>query len=102
VRTWADRTSCADEVAIAGCAGEAGGDASASILGSMTVSVPVRGILFDSGDTLVRPLGGAWFPGHLFREILDRHGAGDLAWGRLETALAAGYRHLGMVQIERI
>jgi putative hydrolase of the HAD superfamily len=56
--------------------------------------MPVQGILFDSGDTLVRPLGGAWFPGHLFRDILEQHDAGDLAWEHLEAALAAGYRHL--------
>ena len=60
----------------------------------MTASVPVRGILFDSGDTLVRPLGGAWFPGHLFRDILEQHGSASLSWERLETALAAGFRHL--------
>lgn len=111
-----DRTGCTRGVAIASCdvvdLPEPGGPSARMscvssfdslhavpfrrcILDFMTPSsVPIRGILFDSGDTLVRPRGGAWFPGDRFREILDRHGGADLAWERLEAALAAGYRHL--------
>jgi hypothetical protein len=55
---------------------------------------PIRGILFDSGDTLVQPLGGAWFLGHQFREILRRHNKENIAWERLEAAIAAGAGYL--------
>jgi putative hydrolase of the HAD superfamily len=34
----------------------------------------VRGILFDSGDTLVFPRGGSWWPGPDFHSVLKRHG----------------------------
>ena len=49
----------------------------------MTKHKEIKGILFDSGDTLVRPIGGKWWPGAYFHEILNNynirgacHGAG--------------------------
>lgn len=38
----------------------------------------IRGIFFDSGDTLVRPIGGHWILHHHFDEILAKHGADEL------------------------
>jgi len=49
----------------------------------------VQGIIFDSGDTLIRPLGGAWLPGNRFEEIV-REEMPDLDLGRLEGALTVG------------
>ena len=54
----------------------------------------IKGILFDSGDTLVRPIGGSWWPGPYFHEILDKHNIRDLSWSRLEGALDEGMRYL--------
>ena len=54
----------------------------------------IRAILFDSGHTLMEPIGGSWFPGHRFFEIARSHGheiANDAAF---EEALAAGYEFL--------
>jgi phosphoglycolate phosphatase-like HAD superfamily hydrolase len=62
--------------------------------GSMPKFRDIKGILFDSGDTLVRPIGGSWWPGPYFHEILDRHNIRDLSWSRLEGALDEGMRYL--------
>ena len=50
----------------------------------------VKGILFDSGDTLVFPKGGSWWPGPDFHAILQRHGisGSDVSPGKLKLALA--------------
>ena len=32
-----------------------------------------RGVLFDSGDTLIHPIGGRWNPRFDFEEIVLRH-----------------------------
>lgn len=54
----------------------------------------VRGVLFDSGDTLVRPIGGKWFPGLHFHAIMAAHGIRDIGGARLEEALNRGMRYL--------
>ena len=54
----------------------------------------IKGVLFDSGDTLVRPLGGAWAPGHRFHEILEARGVRDLAWRRMDDALSKAQTYL--------
>src|SRR6266498_3160302 len=54
---------------------------------------PVQGVLFDAGDTLVRPKGGRWFPGHRF-EATVRARLPGLSLGRLEEALELGMAHL--------
>ena len=59
----------------------------------MTQFRDIKGILFDSGDTLVRPIGGSWWPGAQFHEILDKHNIRDLSWSRLEGALDEGMRY---------
>ena len=60
----------------------------------MTKHQEIKGILFDSGDTLVRPLGGKWWPGAHFREILDNYNIRGLSWSRMEGALEEGIRYL--------
>ena len=61
---------------------------------SMTKHKEIKGILFDSGDTLVRPLGGKWWPGAQFHEILDNYNIRELSWSRMEGALEEGIRYL--------
>ena len=60
----------------------------------MTTHKNIKGILFDSGDTLVRPVGGKWWPGAQFHEILDNHDIRGLSWSRMEGALEEGIRYL--------
>ena len=60
----------------------------------MTKHQEIKGILFDSGDTLVHPLGGEWWPGARFREILDNYNIRGLSWSRMEGALEEGIRYL--------
>ena len=43
----------------------------------MTEHKEIKGILFDSGDTLVHPIGGKWWPGAQFHEILDTYNMGS-------------------------
>ena len=60
----------------------------------MTKHKEIKGILFDSGDTLVRPLGGKWWPGAYFHNILDNYNIGELSWSRMEDAIEEGIRYL--------
>ena len=60
----------------------------------MTTHKNIKGILFDSGDTLVRPVGGKWWPGAKFHEILDNHNIRGLSWSRMEDAIEEGIRYL--------
>lgn len=55
----------------------------------------VRGVLFDSGDTLVRPIGGTWFPGHRFDEIVSAHSVLGLDHDLMDEAVQDGLRYLG-------
>ena len=52
-----------------------------------------RGVLFDSGDTLIRPVGGRWNPRFDFEEIVLRH-LPDLAVESFPPAFAAGQKVL--------
>ena len=52
-----------------------------------------RGVLFDSGDTLIRPVGGRWNPRFDFEEIVLRHLPG-LAVESFPPAFAAGQKLL--------
>ena len=57
----------------------------------MTYEDPtIRGVLFDSGDTLVRPLGSAWFPGEAFHTRVAAAGFAAVPSLQLEVALQAG------------
>ena len=55
--------------------------------------MPLRGILFDSGDTLIRPIGGRWNPRFDFEEVVLRH-APDVPTELFPVAFAAGARFL--------
>jgi putative hydrolase of the HAD superfamily len=55
--------------------------------------VGFRGVLFDSGDTLIRPVGGRWNPRSDFEEIVLRHQPG-LAADAFPQAFAAGQQAL--------
>lgn len=54
----------------------------------------VQGILFDSGDTLMGPIGGEWLPGPAFRRMLAERPDLALHWDRLEQAHEAAYARL--------
>jgi putative hydrolase of the HAD superfamily len=56
-------------------------------------TVGFRGVLFDSGDTLIRPVGGRWNPRSDFEEIARRH-LPELAVDTFPPAFAAGQRVL--------
>jgi putative hydrolase of the HAD superfamily len=57
------------------------------------IEVDFRGLLFDSGDTLIRPVGGRWNPRPDFEEIVLRHFPG-IAAGSFPAAFAAGQEAL--------
>jgi len=56
----------------------------------------IKGILFDSGDTLVFPNSGSWWPGPEFESILLQHGidAADFKTDTIRLALDEGYTYL--------
>ena len=67
--------------------------------GRRGVGVAVAGVLFDSGDTLVRPVGGRWNPRFDFEGVVRRHvprlaGLPDGTGGAWASAFAAGDRFL--------
>jgi putative hydrolase of the HAD superfamily len=55
--------------------------------------VGFHGVLFDSGDTLIRPVGGRWNPRRDFEEIVLRH-LPELAVDAFPPAFAAGQQVL--------
>lgn len=54
----------------------------------------VRAVFFDSGHTLMRPIGGRWFTGPRFFEICGAHGLTIADDDRLRAACDAGYAFL--------
>ncbi len=46
----------------------------------------VQGILFDSGDTLMGPVGGEWLPGPAFRRMVAERPDLRLNWHRMDRA----------------
>ena len=58
------------------------------------MAAEIKGILFDSGDTLVRPVDGQWFPSPMFHSILETHGIDGLDWSKLGQAARAGGAYL--------
>ena len=61
--------------------------------GAGSDDVAIRGVLFDTGDTLTRPIGGRWNPRFDFEEVLLRH-VPDAPSHRFAEAFAAGQRFL--------
>lgn len=60
----------------------------------MIKSRRIKGILFDSGDTLVRPKGGKWWPAYYFRKILTENGIQSIHWNQLKSAQGKGMQYL--------
>jgi len=54
----------------------------------------IRGILFDSGDTLVKPKAGEWFPRQHFVDAFRAQGVTGAHMDRFEDALDVGLRYL--------
>jgi putative hydrolase of the HAD superfamily len=54
---------------------------------------PIRGVLFDSGDVLIHPIGGRWNPRDDFESILLGHHP-ETPVERFPDAFAAGQRLL--------
>ena len=54
----------------------------------------IRGILFDAGDTLVKPKAGEWFPKQHFVDAFRAQGVTDANMDRFDDALSVGLRYL--------
>lgn len=54
----------------------------------------IRGVLFDSGDTLVYPQAGAWFPRQEFIDAFELHGIEGIDLSGLDNAIEKGKRYL--------
>ena len=54
----------------------------------------IEGVLFDSGDTLVRPKAGSWFLRQHFIDVFRSHGIDGARMDRFDAALADGLRYL--------
>ena len=54
----------------------------------------IQGILFDSGDTLMGPIGGEWLPGDAFRRMIAARENLSLNWEHLQEANEAALAQL--------
>ena len=54
----------------------------------------IKGVLFDSGDTLVRPLAGSWWPEQSFIDVFKAHGIGHADMDRFGEAISLAVRFL--------
>jgi putative hydrolase of the HAD superfamily len=54
----------------------------------------IDGLLLDSGDVLIRPKAGEWFPGAAVRNLLAEHGIADIPVDRLQAAMDTGMAYL--------
>ncbi len=54
----------------------------------------IQGILFDSGDTLMGPIGGEWLPGDAFRRMIAARENLALRWEHLDEAHEAALADL--------
>ena len=55
----------------------------------------IKAVLFDSGDTLLRPIGGAWWPRPVLRRLFQKS-AIEVEPERLDTAHHRGMRYLDL------
>ena len=53
----------------------------------------IKAVLFDSGDTLLRPIGGTWWPRPVLQRLLQRSGL-EVTAQRLDAAHEPGVRFL--------
>ena len=54
----------------------------------------IKGVLFDSGDTLVRPFAGSWWPKQPFIDAFIRHGIDHSDMTRFDDAVALAVQYL--------
>lgn len=54
----------------------------------------IKGILFDAGGTLVRPIGGSYWPGPYFHDIAADYGIRDIDRSKMEAACDEGMVYL--------
>jgi HAD superfamily hydrolase (TIGR01509 family) len=54
----------------------------------------IQGVLFDSGDTLMGPIGGEWLPGQTFRQMVAARENLALNWDLLDQAHEEALAHL--------
>lgn len=54
----------------------------------------IRGVLFDSGDTLMRPLAGSWWPKQSFIDAFKAHGIEHADMSRFGEAVSLAVRYL--------
>ena len=66
----------------------------AQVYDRLEVHMSTKAIFFDSGHTLMRPIGGRWFPGVRFFEICRAHGCPVLDDEALKDACDLGYSYL--------
>ena len=54
----------------------------------------IKGVLFDSGDTLVRPIAGSWWPKQPLIDAFEAHEIGGADMSRFDEAVTLGIRYL--------
>lgn len=54
----------------------------------------IKGVLFDSGDTLVRPIAGSWWPKQSFIDAFEAHGIDHTDMSRFDGAVSLAVRYL--------
>ena len=54
----------------------------------------IKGVLFDSGDTLVRPTAGSWWPKQSFIDAFEAHGIEHADMSRFDEAVSLAIRYL--------
>ena len=54
----------------------------------------IKGVLFDSGDTLVRPIAGSWWPKQSFIDAFEAHGIDQADMTRFDEAVSLAVRYL--------
>ena len=54
----------------------------------------IRGVLFDSGDTLVRPIAGSWWPKQSFIDTFKAHGIEHADMSRFDAAVSLAVQYL--------
>ena len=54
----------------------------------------IKGVLFDSGDTLVCPIAGSWWPKQPLIDAFETHGIEGADMSRFDEAVTLGIRYL--------
>lgn len=54
----------------------------------------IKAILLDAGGTLVHPIGGSYWPGPYFHEIIIEYGVQGIEWSKLDAACDVSHVYL--------